>query len=123
MSAPLAEIVDWATIGKVVAYSLLAGVGLSLVFSLTIHGAMSRSRAVRHHGTQLTFAVPNRLNRFRIDTFSTKEPETLDWIDAIQEGSVLWDIGANVGLYSCYAAKARRCRVVAFEPSRVSPAE
>jgi FkbM family methyltransferase len=32
-------------------------------------------------------------------------------------GSVLWDIGANVGLYSCYAAKARQCRVFAFEPS------
>jgi FkbM family methyltransferase len=32
-------------------------------------------------------------------------------------GSVLWDIGANVGLYSCYAVKARDCRVFAFEPS------
>jgi FkbM family methyltransferase len=29
----------------------------------------------------------------------------------------LWDIGANIGLYSCYAAKAARCRVFAFEPS------
>jgi FkbM family methyltransferase len=33
------------------------------------------------------------------------------------EGSVVWDIGANVGLYSCYAAKRRSCRVFAFEPS------
>ena len=32
------------------------------------------------------------------------------------EGSVVWDIGANVGLYSCYAAKHRGCRVFAFEP-------
>ena len=30
---------------------------------------------------------------------------------------MLWDVGANVGSYSCYAAKARTCRVYAFEPS------
>ncbi len=39
MSTPLAEIVDWATLGEVVAYSLLAGVGLSIAFSLAILGA------------------------------------------------------------------------------------
>ena len=33
------------------------------------------------------------------------------------DGSVVWDIGANVGIYSCYAAKHRNCRVFAFEPS------
>ena len=30
---------------------------------------------------------------------------------------MLWDIGANVGLYSVYAAKSKHCRVFAFEPS------
>jgi FkbM family methyltransferase len=30
---------------------------------------------------------------------------------------VALDIGANVGLYSCYAAKSRRCFVYSFEPS------
>lgn len=30
---------------------------------------------------------------------------------------MLWDVGANVGLYSVYAAKARNCEVYAFEPS------
>lgn len=30
---------------------------------------------------------------------------------------MLWDIGANIGLYSIYAAKAKNARVFAFEPS------
>ena len=72
---------------------------------------------VRHNGMELTFAVPNRVNHLRATTFSTKEPETLAWIDTIPEGAVFWDVGANVGLYSCYAARARRCEVYAFEPS------
>lgn len=79
--------------------------------------SLSRAKTVQHQGLALTFAVPNKLNFFRVDSFSAKEPETLEWIDGIPQGSVLWDIGANIGLYTCYAAKARRCRVVAFEPS------
>ncbi len=79
--------------------------------------AMGRVQTVSHQGNALTFSVPNSLNLFRVDTFSTKEPETLDWIDSLAPGSVLWDIGANIGLYSCYAAKARGCHVFAFEPS------
>jgi FkbM family methyltransferase len=86
-------------------------------FEQILDNAMGRTFAVEHRGTRLKLAVPNGLNQYRADTFATKEPETLEWIDRIPEKSVLWDIGANVGLYSCYAAKARGCRVFAFEPS------
>jgi len=41
----------------------------------------------------------------------------IDWIDRIPHGSVLWDVGANVGIFTVYAARARRLRVVACEPS------
>jgi FkbM family methyltransferase len=82
-----------------------------------VETAMTRTQIVEHGGVKFTFAVPNALNRYRVDTFSTKEPETLQWIDEFEPGSVVWDIGANVGLYSCYAARARGCRVFAFEPS------
>jgi FkbM family methyltransferase len=82
-----------------------------------IEASFDRTLAVSHNGTALRFTVPNRLSLARARTFSAKEPETLDWIDSLPCGSVLWDVGANVGLYSCYAAKARQCRVLAFEPS------
>lgn len=75
------------------------------------------TKSVLHNGIKLQFTVPNALNYFRVDTFATKEPETLQWIDGITENSVFWDIGANIGLYSCYAAKLKKCRVYSFEPS------
>ena len=82
-----------------------------------VHAVVNTTATVSHRGLTFTFAVPNRVNHLRVATFSTKEPETLEWIDQIPEGAVLWDVGANVGLYSCYAAKARHCDVYAFEPS------
>jgi FkbM family methyltransferase len=65
----------------------------------------------------LKFHVPNSVNKYRAKSFLTKEPETLDWLDRIPAECVIWDIGANVGLYTCYAAAIRKCRVFAFEPS------
>lgn len=73
------------------------------LFEQVLSTALNRTSTVKHNGLSLTF--------------STKEPETLEWIDRMEQGSLVWDIGANVGLYSCYAAKARGCIVWAFEPS------
>jgi FkbM family methyltransferase len=78
---------------------------------------MERQHVVTHDGMSLAFVVPNEMNLYRVETFSEKEPETLQWIDSFDPNSVFWDIGANVGLYSCYAAKRRNCQVFAFEPS------
>lgn len=72
---------------------------------------------IKHKNVELKITTPNQLCDFRAATFSTKEPETLEWIDSLNENSVLWDIGANVGLYSIYAAKTRNCKVFSFEPS------
>ncbi len=98
--------------------SALAGTRAGrIVADQAVSEAISDVVTVDHHGLELRFAATNWINRFRAETFSTKEPETLEWIDGMPPGSVLWDIGANVGLYSCYAAAARGCRVVSFEPS------
>ena len=70
-----------------------------------------------HGDTVLRVQCPNVLSSWRVDTFFTKEPETLEWLDGFAETDVFWDIGANIGLYSLYAAAARHVKVCAFEPS------
>ena len=54
---------------------------------------------------KLFFYTPNNLVKWRVKTFFTKEPDTLKWIDNFKEDEIFWDIGANIGLYSLYAAK------------------
>jgi FkbM family methyltransferase len=52
--------------------------------------------------------------------FHSREPQTLEWIDGFQPGDVLWDIGANLGIYALYAGKRGDIDVLAFEPSPAS---
>ena len=74
-------------------------------------------RVLVHQNTELKFFVPDELNNWRALTFASKEPETLAWIDTFANDSVFWDVGANIGLYSIYAARKKSCRVIAIEPS------
>lgn len=67
-------------------------------------------------GGRVIFKTPNRLSLARVQTLYSKEPHTIAWLNGLAEESVLLDVGANIGLYSLYAATARRCRVFAFEP-------
>src|SRR5947208_3031679 len=46
----------------------------------------------------------------------SKEPDMIRWIDSFRENSVFWDIGANVGVFSLYAAAKNRASVLSFEP-------
>ena len=56
----------------------------------------------------------------RAKTLLTKEPDSLKWIDAMQPGGVFWDIGANIGTLSIYAAARGDLDVWAFEPAGVN---
>ena len=48
-------------------------------------------------------------------TFYTKELETVNWIKNFDKESVFFDIGANIGIYSLFAAKLNYS-TVSFEP-------
>lgn len=60
-----------------------------------------------------------KVTRFRASSFESKEPETIAWIDSFAPGDSLLDIGANVGVYSLYAA-SRGSAVVALEPDALN---
>jgi len=64
----------------------------------------------------IKFVCPGEIPLRRAKRALEKEPDTIEWIDGFQPNEVLWDIGANVGVYSLYAGINRRVRVMAFEP-------
>jgi FkbM family methyltransferase len=68
-------------------------------------------------GQKITMRTDNKITRWRLRELTSKERETLDWIDGFDKNSVFFDVGANVGSYSIYAAM-RGHSVFAFEPSQ-----
>ena len=65
---------------------------------------------------EINFYCLGKLPHWRAETLLSKEPDTIEWIDSFEENSEFWDIGANIGVYSLYAA-TRKIKVTAFEPS------
>jgi FkbM family methyltransferase len=56
-----------------------------------------------------------------VRSFPNGESETVEWVDTfVKPGDVLWDIGANIGLYSLYASLDKTVNVYAFEPSALN---
>ena len=88
------------------------------------HQAESRIVQVRGIGPDntaaLKFYAPNAVCRYRANTFSVKEPETIAWLDEFSDAGTLYDIGANVGLYSVYFSAIHKQEVYAFEPSALN---
>ena len=77
-----------------------------------------RSMTIKvHKENKVVFKIEDlgRITRYRAKSFSKKEPETISWIDSFEQKDTLLDIGANIGMYSLYAA-SRSHRVLAIEP-------
>lgn len=55
--------------------------------------------------------------KWRHDTFWSKEPETIEWIKSFNDGDLFFDIGANIGVYTLYFASLYpKGLVIAVEP-------
>ena len=77
-------------------------------------------KSLKIHDKKIDFFIPNNTTSERINTFFSKEPKTLEWIDNFEkkESLIFWDIGANIGLYSIYnAIKNPSSLTISFEPS------
>lgn len=71
---------------------------------------------VQHAGVKMVFATPSTFTHWRVESIYDKEPWTLEWIAEFEPGERFLDIGANVGMYTIWAAMTRRVHVYAFEP-------
>ena len=71
---------------------------------------------VEHEGVKMRFYTPSMFTHWRVSSIRTKEPWTLEWIATFAPGEILLDVGANVGMYTIWAAMTRQSRVFAFEP-------
>ena len=71
------------------------------------------------HSQNINFKIhtPNNICSFRHQTFSTKEPEILEWIEKYGGDGTFYDVGANIGIYSLYYAMINKGNVYSFEPS------
>ncbi len=67
-------------------------------------------------GKTVVYATPNEMARWRAESLFQKEPVTIEWMSKLGPQDVLCDVGANVGMYSIWAAGIAGARVWAFEP-------
>jgi FkbM family methyltransferase len=84
--------------------------------SLEQYETLNPKCELEFEGTKLTFATPTVFTRWRVESIFTKEPWTIEWLNELTPQDLLLDIGANVGMYTVWAAATRGCHVIAIEP-------
>jgi len=72
--------------------------------------------SLNYHGQEVKFYTPTKKTAGRVKKIFRKEPITITWMDNMQPGDTVIDIGANVGMYSLMSAVSRKVNVYAFEP-------
>ncbi len=90
----------------------------------------TRSRLSDFYKTNHSIKTDRGRLLFRIDSpgsvpqdpeSARSEPETFEWIkNHLKPNEVLWDVGANIGVFSLYAALGGKNKVLAIEPSAES---
>lgn len=98
---------QWRLIGRKIAF-----------LRLFLHRQTATRKTLQHNGVSLILLIDNWVEYYRWESFATKEPETLRYIEShVKPGDTFYDVGANVGLYSLYCASIHpTVKVVAFEP-------
>jgi FkbM family methyltransferase len=86
-----------------------------------------RDRLTERHSLEtrrgrIVLVCNNRREVHYAHHFFDREPSALKWIDSFEGPCTFWDVGANTGIYSLYAALGKDVSVFAFEPSAASHA-
>lgn len=76
-------------------------------------------QSVTKDNTEVKMDVATDIEKYRLETLFSKEPETICWIkELMRPDEVFYDVGANVGVFSLVAALFHKdIRVYAFEPA------
>jgi len=90
--------------------------GLPKFISAVKHLASTSN--IHSRGLSFKLISDNWITKYRARSFNDKEPEMLNWLDEhLCDGDIFFDVGANVGIYSIYAAlRNSEVTVYAFEP-------
>jgi FkbM family methyltransferase len=65
--------------------------------------------------------VSTKMEEYRWRTALDKEPETISWLKSFSPHDVFFDVGANVGVYSLFAASLYpEMMILAFEPMKAN---
>lgn len=71
-------------------------------------------------GKKIVFFTPTTFTLWRVESLFTKEPWTIEWLNELTPDDVLLDVGANVGMYTIWAAAKCGCPVIALEPESIN---
>ena len=89
-----------------------------------VYSAFFTLTNVSHNGVKFKMQTSTSNEVHRALSFKDKEPETIDWIDRFRvstDEAVFYDVGANIGIYSLYAAsRYPKMKVFSFEPEAQS---
>jgi FkbM family methyltransferase len=92
------------------------GTSSATVITLEQYEKLNPRTELTFGDTSVRYFTPNIHTRWRVESLFEKEPITIEWIAGFKSEDVLVDVGANVGMYTVWAAKTRGVRVCAFEP-------
>ena len=74
------------------------------------------SYTVKTKNASVTIKCLSETVRIRARDMLIREPDTLEWIDQFNGNDVFWDVGANIGVFTLYAAAEKRVKTVSFDP-------
>lgn len=112
-------------LGKVIAGAVIGLTSLQKPWRraatrLRVGQALKQRHSVETPRGPILFVSPHARALEYPRDFVAREPDTRAWIDAFVNPCVLWDVGANIGAYSLYAALCPGVTVLAFEPAAAS---
>jgi FkbM family methyltransferase len=82
-----------------------------------------RCQEVEVEGRRIRYVDTAPMSQARLTSLFDKEPTTIPWLESFGRDETLVDIGANIGMYTTYAAAFTGCQVFAFEPEALNFAE